>query len=199
MDSKKSKNSSASLKSENEQDYKVTSSNADISNIVIFNISCNEKNMKDNLNGLKNDFNYLSKRKSSKSFSSIKNKENNEEKILDNNNDKKRNDIHFKKELKRQNNEYNIFYIKKNKFKDKSKINLNNINKTHSRLNKKSNNVYESVFKNNLRNKQITPHKSRNAIGHKRNLETDFNVNIKKDNNRIINLNHKNKKLIKNK
>jgi hypothetical protein len=160
------------LKSKNEQDYKVTSSNVDISNIGEFNTSNNEKNMKDNLNGLKQDLNYLSKRKSSKPFSTIKSNENNEEKILGNNNDKKRNDIlndiHFKKELKRQNNEYNIFDIKKNKFKTKGKINLNNINQTHSRLNKKSNNVYESVFKNNLRNKQITPHKSRNAIGHKR-------------------------------
>ena len=241
LDIKNSINSSISLKSKNDEDYKVTSSNADISNIAEFNFSNNKKNMKDNLNGLKDDLNYLSKRKSSKSFSSIRNKENNEEKIVGNNN-KKKNDNHSKKELKRQKYEYNIFDIKKNEIKAGGKNNLNNINninnivgnknnlvtknskvyrryQTHSSLNKKRNNEYESIFKNNMRmknnnkinnnsknrnkvylTKPISPYKSRNVIGHKKNLETDFNVDIKKDNNcnRITYINHKNNNFIHN-
>jgi 5'-AMP-activated protein kinase catalytic alpha subunit len=158
-----SKNSSTSLKSKNEQEFKITSSEIDISNIAEFNMSRNENNIKDNLNILNDDeVIYFLDEKSSKYFSNIKNKDNNKEKIVGSDNDKKKTDINFKKELKRQKYEYNIFDIKKNKFKTKKKINLNNINntinnknnfetknykvyrtQTHSNVNKKKNNEYE--------------------------------------------------------
>ena len=233
-----SKNSSTSLKSKNEQEYKITSSDIDISNIAEFNMSRNENNIKDNLNILNDDeVIYFSDEKNSKYFSNIKNKDNNKEKIVGSDNDKKKTDINFKKELKRQKYEYNIFDIKKNKFKTKKKINLNNINntinnknnfetknykvyraQTHSNVNKKKNNEYESIFKNKLKTKnnnkitnkannknkinlsnQISPYKSRNVIGHKKYLETDFNINIKKiNNNKNTSINSKNNNFIRN-
>ena len=87
-----SKNSSTSLKSKNEQENKISSSEIDISNIAEFNMSSNEKNMKDNLNGLNVDVIYFSDDKSSKYFPNNKNKENNEEKIVGSDNNKKKTD-----------------------------------------------------------------------------------------------------------
>ena len=80
------------MKSKNEQENKISSSEIDISNIAEFNMSSNEKNMKDNLNGLNVDVIYFSDDKSSKYFPNNKNKENNEEKIVGSDNNKKKTD-----------------------------------------------------------------------------------------------------------
>ena len=233
LDNNNSLYSSTSLKSKNEQDYKVTFSDINISNIPESKNTSTEKIMKDNLKGLNDNLFSLSKEKSSKSLSSIKKLENNEEKKIGNDNDKRGNDINKKKELKRQKNEYNIFDIKKNKIKTKRKINLNNINNTNNKnnlvtknckvyrthnssINKKRNKEYESIFKNNLKNKnikkinnktrnrnkidlikQISQDKSRNIRGHKKNVETNYNINIKIKNNRSIIINSKNNNFIR--
>ena len=173
-----SRNSSTSIKSQNEQEFKITISNIDISGIID-NSNMTDKdeekqiqiNKKENLNGLNGDLLTLSNEKifddynnknNSKSFSSIIN---NEQKKLSENNKKNLNPRNKSNDNENKNKSKNIdkndfnpkIELKREKFKNKNIFNINkNKIKFIKRINKFNNRNINNLTANSNEYKNRT-------------------------------------------